>query len=89
MLDHIKRSTITKMLDISSFVKSDPEPRDLIKVIAIKMLHTGYTAWQIENILDVPSELIEEWYKDYLMSELYESESPSLRCFAGVNGIAH
>lgn len=51
--------------DLQDFVKSNPDPRELKRGIAVQMFLTGYKHREIEDSIGVSSGFISKWAKIY------------------------
>lgn len=58
------------MEELNTFVKSNPDPRELKRALAVKMTLQGYPHREIQHILQVSSGFISKWKQAFIVDGL-------------------
>jgi putative transposase len=65
MIDNLITINIAMLDDLTTFIKSNPDPRELKRAIAVQMWNNGYKHQEIQDNLSVSSGFISKWTQRY------------------------
>ena len=65
--EKIGEDEVEALLELENFIASNPDPRELKRALAVRMLIEGICRETIQNILGVSSPFISKWKINYAL----------------------